>query len=391
MKSFGKYIKETYADSGLGKWFGKGGKGGKTEGGWDRYNSKGEKVGKCGDADDGDAYAACLSAEKANKLGKDGIASFVKRKRAAQKKAGDSSKGGESKKGQKPTYVATKANEEVIDEKNEPTNPKLWAQAKAQAKKKFDVYPSAYANAWASRKYKEMGGGWRKADESVELGEQKKNCGCGQDPCITYGKQVNEKKKTKKGHHDCATHVEHARFGKGTCIHSQHAAPDENGNISWYDVMFEHGVEKQIPTTHLNILESSMHEDHEHHGNELDEDIRDLKTIVGELKKASKMHLGQSKRIKAHLDSMKEDWQKVNRQDKTDGLSQKAVDAYRRENPGSKLQTAVTEKKPTGKRAARRKSFCSRMKGMKAKLTSPETKRDPDSRINKALRRWNCN
>ena len=86
-----------------------------------------------------------------------------------------------------------------------------------------------------------------------------------------------------------------------------------------------------------------------------------------------------------------EDWQKVNRQDKTDGLSQKAVNAYRRENPGSKLQTAVTEKKPTGKRAQRRKNFCSRMSGMKKRLTSAETARDPDSRINKALRRWNCN
>jgi hypothetical protein len=87
---------------------------------------------------------------------------------------------------------------------------------------------------------------------------------------------------------------------------------------------------------------------------------------------------------------MKEDWQEVNRKDKTDGLSQKAVDAYRRENPGSKLQTAVTEKDPSGKRASRRKSFCSRMSGMKAKLTSAKTARDPDSRINKALRKWNC-
>ena len=88
---------------------------------------------------------------------------------------------------------------------------------------------------------------------------------------------------------------------------------------------------------------------------------------------------------------LSEDWQKVNRQDKTDGLSQKAVNAYRRENPGSKLQTAVTEKNPTGKRANRRSNFCSRMSGMKDKLTSAETARDPDSRINKALRRWNCN
>ena len=90
-------------------------------------------------------------------------------------------------------------------------------------------------------------------------------------------------------------------------------------------------------------------------------------------------------------DELSEDWQKVNRQDKTDGLSQAAVNAYRRENPGSKLQTAVTEKKPKGKRAKRRANFCRRMSGMKKKLTSAKTARDPDSRINKALRRWNCN
>jgi hypothetical protein len=86
-----------------------------------------------------------------------------------------------------------------------------------------------------------------------------------------------------------------------------------------------------------------------------------------------------------------EDWQSVNRKDKTDGLSQAAVNAYRRENPGSKLKTAVTEKNPSGKRAKRRASFCRRMKGMKSKLTSAKTARDPDSNINKALRRWNCN
>jgi hypothetical protein len=89
-------------------------------------------------------------------------------------------------------------------------------------------------------------------------------------------------------------------------------------------------------------------------------------------------------------EDVNEDWNKINKQDKTDGLSQKAVDAYRRENPGSKLKTAVTEKNPSGKRASRRKSFCSRMGGMKKRLTNPENARDPDSPINKALRRWNC-
>ncbi len=90
-----------------------------------------------------------------------------------------------------------------------------------------------------------------------------------------------------------------------------------------------------------------------------------------------------------------EDWQKVNRKDKTDGLSRDAVKAYRRENPGSKLKTAVTKKpselKAGSKDAKRRKSFCSRMSGMKKRLTSAKTARDPDSKINKALRRWNCN
>ena len=47
-------------------------------------------------------------------------------------------------------------------EKNVPTNPSKWAYYKGQAKKKFDVYPSAYANAWAAKMYKKAGGGWKK-------------------------------------------------------------------------------------------------------------------------------------------------------------------------------------------------------------------------------------
>ena len=96
------------------------------------------------------------------------------------------------------------------------------------------------------------------------------------------------------------------------------------------------------------------------------------------------------RKIKEEVEQIDEDWQDVNKADRTDGLSQKAVNAYRREHPGSKLKTAVTEKNPKGKRAARRKSFCSRMGGMKKRLTNPENARDPDSPINKALRRWNC-
>lgn len=47
--------------------------------------------------------------------------------------------------------------------KNKPTNPSLWSKAISKAKQKFDVYPSAYANAWAAKWYKGQGGSWKKA------------------------------------------------------------------------------------------------------------------------------------------------------------------------------------------------------------------------------------
>ena len=249
-------MNEVYADSGLGKWFGYRKKGGAGGGGWDRYNTKGERIGKCGDKSSGEGKPKCLSKDKARKMSKKERGNAVRRKRKSDPSTDRPGTGN------KPINVSNRINKEhtmlsfrqFISEKNVPTDPSKWAASKAAAKAKFDVYPSAYANAWASKNYKSKGGGWRKSNESVD-----------------------------------------------------------------------------------------------------------------------------------------EDWQKANRQDKTDGMSQKAVNAYRRENPGSKLKTAVTEKKPTGKRASRRKAFCSRMKGMKSKLTSAETSRDPDSRINKALRRWNCN
>ncbi len=87
-------------------------------------------------------------------------------------------------------------------------------------------------------------------------------------------------------------------------------------------------------------------------------------------------------------------WQRKEGKSESGGLNQKGVESYRRENPGSKLKTAVTTKPskldPDSKAAKRRKSFCARMGGMKKRLTSAETARDPDSRINKALRKWNC-
>jgi len=302
-----KDLNEVYRKSGLGKWFHDESAGGKP--GWDRYNSKGQRVGECGDAKKGEPYAACLSKQKAAKLGKEKIGSFVKRKRAAQSEAGRGKKGSGGK-GKKPINVDTGVNEQydvdkkgpsttpgqkmdidkrnkrfktppcAIDnkevempedysiseektpklnkpmkgdvkkfkvyvknekgnvvkvnfgdknmeikrddpkrrknfrarhscddnpgpktkarywscqmwrgdksvsqmlgeakdiqetvellEKNTPTNKKLWSQAKSLARQKFDVYPSAYANAWAAKWYKKKGGTWKSMNESIE-------------------------------------------------------------------------------------------------------------------------------------------------------------------------------------------------------------------------------
>ena len=78
-------------------------------------------------------------------------------------------------------------------------------------------------------------------------------------------------------------------------------------------------------------------------------------------------------------------WTKKSGKNQSGGLNEKGRKSYERENPGSDLK-APSKKKGNKRRA----SFCARMKGMKKKLTSAKTANDPDSRINKSLRAWNC-
>ena len=84
-------------------------------------------------------------------------------------------------------------------------------------------------------------------------------------------------------------------------------------------------------------------------------------------------------------------WQKKSGKNKNGGLNQKGVNSYRREHPGSKLQTAVTTKpsklKPGSKAAKRRKSFCARMSGMKGPMKDEHGK---PTRKALSLRKWNC-
>jgi hypothetical protein len=178
----------------LRKWFSKT----DPEGDWKRINSKGEVAGPCA-REPGEPKPKCMSKEKRAELSKSERAAAVATKRKHDPVADRAGKGGKpinvsnygkgklseeevdeacwdthkqvgtKMKGGKVVPNCVPKNEEVeqIDEKNKPTNPALWSRAKSMARSKFDVYPSAYANGWASKWYKSKGGGWKSVSEDV--------------------------------------------------------------------------------------------------------------------------------------------------------------------------------------------------------------------------------
>jgi hypothetical protein len=87
-----------------------------------------------------------------------------------------------------------KKRKKLNEGKNKPTNPSLWSKAKSLAKKKFDVYPSAYANGWASKWYKKRGGKWKTVSESIDMGLVKKTSSKLENSGVFSGQD----KKTKK-------------------------------------------------------------------------------------------------------------------------------------------------------------------------------------------------
>ena len=351
----------------LRKWFGSGPKGGKGGGGWDRYNTKGERIGKCA-REPGEGKPKCLSNEKAAKMSKAERAAAVRRKRRQDPVADRSGKGG------KPIMTSNKIKESsspmvrqilekieceqewILVEKNVPTNPSLWSKFKSQARAKFDVYPSAYANGWAAKKYKAAGGSWKTAtSESVEL-EEKKGCS-----------------HTHKGE-ECAVH------GKDECpksnkIEEAVRVPARNGNL--YLVAFSwKGKYMMMKIFFPEVTRPSRSQ------------VQDALNKVYPGCFVQRFDMTPYQPGEPMIDAGMQEaaaWTKKSGKNKEGGLNEKGRKSYERENPGSDLK-APSKKVGNPRRA----SFCARMKGMKKKLTSTKTARDPDSRINKSLRAWNC-
>jgi len=89
--------------------------------------------------------------------------------------------------------------------------------------------------------------------ESYGEKEEKEERGEKEEDCVP---------KSEKGEHNCAKKVCHEQFGEGACIFGEHAEPDRNGFVSHYDVMFEHGIERGVPTSEMEILVSESHPGH---------------------------------------------------------------------------------------------------------------------------------
>lgn len=100
-------------------------------------------------------------------------------------------------------------------------------------------------------------------DFKVLRARKSAQAGAMSDEKILDGEQIEELKDTPgNSTHQCAIHVKHATMGEGRTLTSQHAQPDAEGQISWYTVMFEHGIEK-VDTKDLEVLVSEGHMDHE--------------------------------------------------------------------------------------------------------------------------------
>lgn len=143
-------IKEELSEESLRNWF---------DEEWVRIDTQGNITGPCGTMKNKKVPSRCLPKAKAQSLTK------AERAATAQKKKREGRKGKQFVPNTEKAKVTSERLNHIVallESDYEPTNKDLWSRAISAAKRKFDVYPSAYANAWASKWYKNKGGNWRK-------------------------------------------------------------------------------------------------------------------------------------------------------------------------------------------------------------------------------------
>jgi hypothetical protein len=337
----------------LHKWF-KGSKSKDGKGGWVNVVTGGT----CASDEPGEGTPKCVSSAKRASMSKSERLSAARRKKKAD--PGQQQKSGAAK----PTYVATdkkkmkKEEVEIIegkDKKGKGSGTKDACYHKV--KSRYSVWPSAYASGALVKCRKVGAANWGNKSESVFSNWRDDFKAMEYDfvdvikaePIKGGQEQIEEGQKCWKGYEKKGTKK---MFGKtyNNCVKKEETEIEEKKDPCW-DTHKQVGMKKK--------------------GGKL------VPNCVPKEESNWRKELG-------------EDWQKVNKGDKTDGMSQKAVNAYRRENPGSKLKTAVTgDPKPGSKDAKRRKSFCARSKGQQD-MHNIDCSKDPDKPVCKARRRWKC-
>jgi len=475
-----KHTRRGMAYEDLRKWFGTGGEGGVGGGGWDRYNSKGERIGKCA-REPGEGKPKCLSKEKAAKMSKDEIAAAVRRKRKADPVADRPGKGG------KPKMVSNKIEEQMglvrycpKCQKNELRSecaygPRYWdmfsmppaimtnqmkydiAQLHPTNEEKDHEYSMARSqistvmNA-AKRLKKKMGKGegnieaWvqskiTKAADYLDAAADYLDSGEhdieeAKGPCWTGYKQVGMKKKGKKMVPNCVP--EHtgivgkileqiggekelqaleeknvptnpalwskmksrakAKFDVYPSAYANGWAAKEykKAGGGWKSVSEEVELEEAVrmPAKTGNLIHVVLTWKSKMYSLKMffpqvstpsRKDVQDQIEKVYPGSRVQSFHVAEYTPGEPFLQTEGAAWTRKEGQSKEGGLNEKGRKSYERENPGSDLK-APSKKVGNPRRA----SFCARMKGMKKKLTSSKTANDPNSRINKSLRAWNC-
>jgi hypothetical protein len=335
----------------LHKWF-KGSKSKDGKGGWVNVVTGGT----CASDEPGEGTPKCVSSAKRASMSKAERLSAQRRKKKAD--PGQQQKSGAAK----PTYVSTDSKKKMKKEEVEVTEAKdkkgkgsgTKDACYHKVKSRYSVWPSAYASGALVKCRKVGAANWGNKSESVDYSNWRDDFKVMNYQFIDLikpeplnGEKIDEGQKCWKGYEKKGTKK---MFGKtyNNCVKKEETEIKEKKDPCW-DTHKQVGMKKKNGRMVPNCVPK--------------EEFSDWRSELEE---------GAA-------------WTKKSGKNPSGGLNEKGRKSYERENPGSDLK--APSKKVGNKRRA---SFCARMKGMKKKLTSSKTANDPDSRINKSLRAWNC-
>ena len=335
----------------LHKWF-KGSKSKDGKGGWVNVVTGGT----CASDEPGEGTPKCVSSAKRASMSKAERLSAQRRKKKAD--PGQQQKSGAAK----PTYVSTDSKKKMKKEEVEVTEAKdkkgkgsgTKDACYHKVKSRYSVWPSAYASGALVKCRKVGAANWGNKSESVDYSNWRDDFKAMNYEFIDLikpeplkGEKIDEGQKCWKGYEKKGTKK---MFGKtyNNCVKKEETEISEKKDPCW-DTHKQVGMKKKNGRMVPNCVPK--------------EEFSDWRSELEE---------GAA-------------WTKKSGKNPSGGLNEKGRKSYERENPGSDLK--APSKKVGNKRRA---SFCARMKGMKKKLTSSKTANDPDSRINKSLRAWNC-